>query len=327
MDNVYEFVELMPKRLKSIFNSLDKEILCSISEIRIRRRKPLIIYIQNDIYFISSITNYLVNKYTNSCVIVDDESFNIIIDRICNNSYHTKMNTMIKGYITTSKGSRVGIASSAVYRDKDISIINDISSLNIRISHSFDGISKEILDLVTKEKLTSFIVAGKPSGGKTTLLRDIAKLISSTYKNYYLKTAVIDERGELSSGFNLGINTDVLKYFDKPKGIEIATRTLSPDVIICDEIGNISEAQSVVDGFYTGVKFIVSVHMEDVNEIYLNPVVKTLINSRQFDYIVLLKNYTQEYEIINLRMKSNENHGCNIDSMLNNSFFIDNIEL
>jgi len=325
LDNVFSFIDIMPRRVKLILKSLDEEILKSITEIRIRKRKPLIIYLGNDLFFISSISNTLTEKYTASSFIVDEESFNIIIDRICNNSYHTKMNSMIKGYITYSNGSRVGIGASAVYQGGEISLINDISSLNIRVSHDAEGFDDKIMTLIDNNYLPNIIVAGAPSSGKTTLLREISKSISSGKKGLYKKVIVIDERGELTSGFETGVNSDVLKFYNKCDGIEIATRTLSPDYIICDEIGNINEANSVKKAFFSGVRFILSIHLSSLDERDRNEIYRSLICSNQFDLLLFIDRKTRNYEIIKLKDRKNENNRKCIDSIINDTYFIKNI--
>ena len=116
----------------------------------------------------------------------------------------------------------------------------------------------------------------------------------------------------------MGINTDVLSGYEKAKGIEIATRTLSPDIIVCDEIGNINELEAIQYGFSTGVNFAVSVHMKDEENLQRNKIIQRLLETGEFDYLVLLKSFTDEFEIIDLRSYQLENNRNNND----NPFFI-----
>ena len=313
MDNITYFISLMPKYLKDIFNSFDKNIISLITEIRLRRNKAVIVYLKNVPYFIS-IGGQLVNSYSENTVKMDDEAFDIITDRLCNHSYHTNMHTMIDGYITAKNGSRVGIGASAVYKDNEVTSVKDINSINIRIAKEYKGCARKILNLLYTKSTTSIIVAGPVLSGKTTFLRDFSRLISSGFAGRYRKVSIVDERREISSGFDVGINTDVLVGFEKAKGIEIATRTLSPDIIVCDEIGNVNELNAIKYGFSTGISFAVSVHMKNEKQLLTNKIIAGLIATDEFDYIVLLKSFTDEFEIIDLTEEKIESSGCGNDN-------------
>lgn len=317
MDNITYFIKLLPEHIRDTLCSLGAVVLRDITEIRIRRNKPLIMYIKNKLYFIS-IDGKLLSCYSQNCILVDDEQFEFITDRLCNNSYHTNMNSMIDGYVTTKSGCRVGIASTAVYKNSALSCVKDISSINIRISHEILNCSRELLNTLYIDDTPSVIVAAKGAGGKTTLLRDMARLLSGGYNSKYKKIAIVDERNEIAAGFNVGLNTDVLVGFDKAKGIENAIRTLSPDIIICDEIGNKREVDAVKFGFSSGVKFIVSVHMDNEKQIENNEIINSLIKSNEFSYLLILKNYTDDFEIIDISEAGSENGRNNND----NPFFI-----
>lgn len=317
MDNITYFFSAFPEYLSDVFNSFDKSIISLITEIRLRRNKAVIVYIKQIPYFIS-IGGKLVNHFSQNIISLDDDSFDFITDRLCNHSFHTNMNTMINGYITTKGGSRVGIGASAVYKDNSLNSIKDINSLNIRIAREHKNCSREILNLLFTEKNPSIIVAGPVLCGKTTFLRDFSRLLSSGFAGRYRKITIVDERREIAGGFDLGINTDVLSGYEKAKGIEIATRTLSPDIIVCDEIGNINELEAIQYGFSTGVNFAVSVHMKDEENLQRNKIIQRLIETGEFDYLVLLKSFTDEFEIIDLRSYQLENNRNNND----NPFFI-----
>lgn len=305
MDNISGFISKFPKFLGDIFNSFDTNIKKQINEIRLRCDKPIIIYINDKAYFIE-LSGAVSPRLNSQCIYLSSDDFAYICDRICSNSYHTNMATLINGYVTDKNGSRVGVASSAVYKDNEICSVNNISSLNIRISHEYKNCAKVIIDLICKNKLPSIVVAGKPGSGKTTFLRDYARLISNGCLGEYKKVSIIDERKEIAAGFDIGINTDVLSGFNKAKGIEIATRTLSPDLIICDEIGSVAELNAIINGFASGISFAVSAHIKDEREIFSNKILLDLIDTNMFDYILILKSYTEEFEIIDLGEVKNE---------------------
>lgn len=306
MDSLTSILKNFPEDIYTLFSQLETHALSQITEIRIRKNKPIVIYIENKPCFISEYGK-LINHYTNNAVSVGEKNFNYIIDSFCNNSYHTKMQTLINGYVTTNDGSRIGVASSAVHKDGKITSVKDIDSLNIRVAREVPDCSRQILNLLYVNDTPSIIVAAAPSGGKTTFIRDLCRELSSGFNTRYRKICIIDERCEISGSFDLGLNTDVIKDFPKDKGIEMAVRTMSPDIIVCDEIGNNNEVDSIKFGMSSGVKFVVTVHASSKEDLLLRSVVSSLVSTGEFKYIVLLKNYTYDYEIYDISEDSVEN--------------------
>ena len=307
MDNLSFFVSIMPDRIKNALLRLDSDMLFEISEIRIRRQKPLIIYIGTECFFVSAISNNLLKRYTQGCFVVDSNDFDLLISRLCEDSIHTNMHTMVKGYITVNHASRCGIASKAVYENGSVRLVRDINSVNIRIARQIKGISFDILESLYSDGLKSVIVAGKAMSGKTTFIRDMAYYLSSGFNGKYCKTAVIDDREELSGGFNTGINTDVLSCFTKTDGIEIAIRTLSPELIVCDEIVNQRELESISFGFKSGAKFIVSIHLNSVDDCENNSIYKGLLRSGEFDRLLFIDRERGYIYLKDLRVSNFEN--------------------
>lgn len=317
MDNISYFIDLFPRYLSDLFGMLSETVKEKITEIRIRREKPIVFYIKNKAYFIEY--SAVPTKYYNrQCVSVSSEDFDCLCDKLCSHSYHTNMSNLVKGFVTAKNGSRVGVCSTAVYKEGKLWSVKNISSINIRIAREYQGCSKKVIDITVRSRLPSIIVAGKPACGKTTFLRDYAKQLSSGYKGNYFKTVIVDERNEIAGGFDVGINTDVLSGFSKEEGIEIASRTLSPDLIICDEIGSVKEVDEIRKAFSNGVNFAVSLHLKGSRYIFQNVIFRELLETKQFDYLVYLNSYTDDFEIIDLREVKNEGSGNSDD----NPFFI-----
>ena len=93
---------------------------------------------------------------------------------------------------------------------------------------------------------------------------------------------IADERGEICSmhegvaQFDIGINTCVIDGCPKKYAVEIALRTMSPDVIICDEIFDESEADALCRAIYGGVSVIYAVHGKSFEKIRTMDRFKTL---------------------------------------------------
>ena len=108
-----------------------------------------------------------------------------------------------------------------------------------------------------------------------------------------LKTAIIDERDEIAScsfgdGIDVGVHTDVLTLYPKAIGTEIAVRTLSPDIVVLDEIGSDEEATAMLSAINTGVDFIATAHGSSLDEVLRRPNIKKLVNAGAFEKAVVL---------------------------------------
>lgn len=289
--------------INNIISTLPNESVKKLNEIRIRKNKPLVLVFGNNCYFITQ-KGKLLNYYSENAYKVSDDEFELVFRRLSNYSVHSAIDNLTKGFIIADGGNRVGVSSTAVIKDDSVSSVKDITSLNIRISNEIKDCSRPILNCLYVNDFPSIIVASPPAGGKTTFLRDFARLLSGGFNNIYRKVVIVDERNEISFKNNgnifadVGVNADVLTGFPKNKGIEIAVRTLSPDIIICDEITSIEEVNAMSDGFLSGVKFAVSVHASSKYELLNKKIIRELIKLNEFSYIVLLNDYTNDFEIL-----------------------------
>lgn len=317
-------MKYLPEELSNVLNLLDTSIKKRVSEIRIRRDRPVMIVIRNNSYFVDNNADIYDYEY-HSVLKCPSEVMDKLFLTICDYTIYANMETLKNGYITLPNGSRIGVASTAVIRDDLVSSVKNITSINIRVPKEFVGCSSSLLDELYQENIPNIIVAGKPNSGKTTLLRDIARALSSGYNSRFRKVTIIDERNEIAGknddqiGLDIGLNTDVLTGFSKAKGIEIATRTLSPEIIVCDEISTYKELESLKFAFSSGIKFALSVHIGSKQDLYNKEIIRELINLNEFDYVVMLDEYTYKPVIIERAEIQNE-----INRSFNNSYFLNN---
>ena len=74
------------------------------------------------------------------------------------------------------------------------------------------------------------------------------------------KVTIVDERSEIAACYNgvpqmnVGIRTDILDNCLKKSGMIMAIRSLSPEVLICDEIGTEGDLEALNMAFNSGVK-------------------------------------------------------------------------
>lgn len=187
---------------------------------------------------------------------------------ICRYSIHSFQEEISHGFVTLDGGHRVGLCGTAVTNGGRIEMFKDISGLNIRIAHEVKGCADEIYSRFFSGGMRSMLIAGKPLCGKTTVLRDLARRLGERHR-----VTLIDSRNELSASLHgtptldIGLNTDALCGCPKSDGIMLALRTLSPEIIICDEIGN--DESAVEQAMFCGVKLIASAHAASLDELFM----------------------------------------------------------
>ena len=67
MDNISYFISLFPRFIGDTLNSLDKSVKSQINEIRLRKNKPIVIYVLNTLYFIEH-SGVLTRTVSDRCV-------------------------------------------------------------------------------------------------------------------------------------------------------------------------------------------------------------------------------------------------------------------
>ena len=202
--------------------------------------------------------------------VLSREDIESCFQELCRHSVHSFSREIAEGYITLPGGHRVGFCGTAVIKNGALDTLRDISCVNIRIARQIKGCAEELFRTVFSHGTCSLLLAGAPLSGKTTMPRDLARLLGEKHR-----VALIDSRSELAAVYrgtpalDVGENTDVLCGYPKYEGIMTALRTLSPEVIICDEIGG--DADAVKQCMHCGVKLIASAHAGSLKELSLRP--------------------------------------------------------
>ena len=193
-----------------------------------------------------------------------------------------QIGNMVQGYIALGDGYRVGVCGSAVLRDGVITNLSDIISVVIRVPRDIRGLCRPVCEFMQRTNFSQGVLIYSPPGvGKTTLLRDTAYTLAS--EPYNKRIAIIDSRKELYTGY-LKSSSFIDPYigYPKGKGIELAIRTMAPDIIICDEIGNREETDAILDNQSSGVPIIASAHGSDLSALIMRENMAKLYKSSVF---------------------------------------------
>ena len=192
-------------------------------------------------------------------------------------------------------GIRVGIAGRAVCEDGRVIGIYDIGGLCIRLPHRHGDMGGPICHLLRRMASEGgaprgVLIYAPPGEGKTTLLRAVAARMAGADEYPPLRTVVVDTRGELS--FDVDdprLCLDVLRGYPRARGVEIATRTMSAELIVCDEIGDVEEAMALISTHHGGVPIVASAHGGTVDELLRRTGIRLLHESRLFGAYVGIK--------------------------------------
>lgn len=281
---------------KNILHLCDKD-LDAINEIRIRAEKPIMFITSRGDF---SITPQGLKTYDYSdCLKIQSNELLQVLGLICNNSIYAHMDTLKNGFITLAGGHRVGITGKAVIEDNKIKNIKDISSINIRIAREIKGVANCIIKYVIKNKTDVYntLIVSPPGYGKTTLLRDMLRILSDGCESLEfkgMKIAIIDERSEIASltkGIpqnDIGIRSDVLDCYSKKDGIMLALRTMSPQIIATDEIGNIGDYEALQEVVNCGVRILTTAHGVDIEDIKKRRSTRNILQENIFERFILL---------------------------------------
>lgn len=192
------------------------------------------------------------------------------------------------GFLTLPGGHRMGLCGRAIQKEGEITGFRNVTSVCLRVARDLNG-------LVPPEccRWGSILILGAPGWGKTTLLRDLCRGLSTQYS-----VAVVDARGELfPPGFSQGQGVDVLTGCGKEAGIEMVLRTMAPDYIALDEVTAERDARALAQAVGCGVKLLATAHAERMEDLGRRPCYRGLAEGGIFDTVLLLsrdKTYHRE---------------------------------
>lgn len=276
-------LEYFPNKIvQAILNSINEKEIETLEEIRIRVSKPIILKLAN---------KEIIVEY-----IVTTQDILEIVEKITENSMYSYQQQICSGYITLKGGHRVGISGNVVMEDNKVINVNYIYSLNFRIARQIIGAADKVVNEVLKnDEVSNTLIISKPGAGKTTILRDLIRIISKT------KTVgVVDERGEIAAMYknepqnDLGIKVDILSNISKSLGIKMLVRSMAPDIIVADEIGTKEDIEAIKYAVTSGVKGIFTAHANNIEDIKKSPILKELLDLNLIDKIIILDKNNRE---------------------------------
>lgn len=284
---------LFPEQLAMFFRKVVEDFE-TISEIRIRQNGPVQIIKGHENFYLDKSGNFIQNPENG--VSIKAKEFEDLFNHICRYSVYAFEEELKNGYLTVAGGHRIGIVGQTVWDGKQIKSIKCLNAINIRIAHEIKGVADAVLPFLFEAKeLKSTLVVSPPGYGKTTLLRDLVRKVSNGSKFCKAqKISLIDERSEIASCYlgvaqnDVGIHTDVLDACPKANGIMLVLRSMSPQVIVVDELGSEEDYRAIQQAFYLGCKMIATIHGTDYETLKKNEDLNRMLIKGGFERIIFL---------------------------------------
>ena len=252
---------------------IPSEIENQIQEIRIRLGHAITFRCSNH-EFISSL-------FVNENLIIK------LLENFTSNSIYAVQSEINSGFITIKGGHRIGISGTCIFENGKIKNIRYISSLNIRVAHEIKGCGTSLINSLFPNYFENTLILSSPGFGKTTLLRDMIRELSMKGNN----VSVIDERSEIAAMYkgvaqnDLGPRTDVMNNCRKDTGIRMMIRSMAPNIIATDEIGDNKDIDAIYEANFAGIKLLLTAHGDELND-----VPGKLLKNKLFKNIIILKN-------------------------------------
>jgi stage III sporulation protein SpoIIIAA len=159
-----------------------------------------------------------------------------------------------------------------------------INGLTCRVGRAVFGTISVVRDLLESEK--SILILGKPGVGKTTIIREIARVLSDEMEK---RVVIIDTSNEIAgdsdiphSGIGRARRMQVAKTEYQHHVMIEAVENHMPQVIIIDEIGTELEVLAARTIAEKGVQLVGTTHGNCLENLIKNPPLSDLIGGIQY---------------------------------------------
>lgn len=285
-----DILQLLPDEItKSLHSQFSPPEIQKIEEIRLRIHKPVELVFQQ--------RTKTVQKDGKVYLFSEKEAAQVM-GRLSSHSLYSLEEELKRGYITVKGGHRVGICGQAITASGVVQHIHHISSFNIRIARQHVHCAESLINyLVDDGRCVNTLIIGRPQSGKTTLLRELARQFSngdSSSHRRAFKVGIVDERSEIAGCFHgipqndVGTRTDVLDACPKAEGMMMMIRSMSPEILIVDELGRKEDMEAIFEAINAGVQIIATIHGQDLEQIIKRPWIQPLLKAHVFDRFVEL---------------------------------------
>ena len=249
MDGFAWAAALLPGPLRQAAEALDRSERAVCEELRLRRGREATALLAG--------REYGLGTYP-----VTERDLRAVLEAATGASFHASAQQLRRGFLSAPGGVRVGVCGTAVWAEKGMESLREISSLALRVPRAVPGCADGIWTALTAGGFASTLIVSPPGGGKTTRLRESVRRLS----RQGVRVAVADERGEIADAwsgepaFDVGPCTDVLTGAPKAQGLEFLLRAMNPQVLAADELGGQADMEAALWAARSGVHVLATAH-------------------------------------------------------------------
>lgn len=275
MSGLEKALWLLPGELRKALRQLPDRLTEEACEIRLRRGRAPALTLPDGEYPLPG------------AAAVTDDDLARVLELASGASPYAAADCLRRGFLTANGGVRVGFCGRFPAGERGLWSRDDLFSVCIRIPRDVKGIGVQFCG----RPFPSTLILSPPGGGKTTLLRDMVRALSSGG----MRVGLCDERGEIAAlsesgaGFDIGERTDVLSDCPKASAAMILLRCMSPELIAMDEISEPEDANACRSAAYCGVSLLATAHAADASELSRREVYRMLQSEQVFTRAVVIR--------------------------------------